>query len=215
MLLVNRHKLGPKPEPDYSHLHVSMLTAARANPPGWLDHGVKLCLYNPIMKRSLFVALLAVVVSPAFGAFDTYMEFKGGEIARTVPAARTEQIAILSFGSPTLSASEIGSGMMPAGHRQWSPFLVRRSVDKASPLLREYCANGKHVNFSITRVERSATGSQPKVLYTINFTGAVLSKYSTSSGGDNPTESFSFTFQKITWTYTNGGKTAMDSWDAK
>ena len=165
------------------------------------------------MKRTLTLALLlATFVTPAFSAVNAYMEISEGGTA--YQSGGHGHIPILSFKNSALTPGETSSGRMVQGHRKWSPFVITRRLDGSSPSLRKLSTEHKPVVVKITSVDIDPRGKS-KPMYTITLTGARISSYSTSSGGDRPTESISFTFQKITWTYARGGKAATDDWEAR
>jgi type VI protein secretion system component Hcp len=90
-------------------------------------------------------------------------------------------------GAGKVTASDAASGMA-SGKRQHQPFTIRKEVDSASPLLFKACASGQH--FKEVDVDLG-NGAR----YTL--TDVVISSINKSSGGDRPTESVSFTYQKI------------------
>jgi type VI protein secretion system component Hcp len=99
------------------------------------------------------------------------------------------------------SSSGAGAGKVAAprdiatgqasGKRMHKPFTITKEIDKSSPLLAEACASGKH--FQEVDVDL-ASGGKYKLM------DAMISSVSKSSGGDRPTESISFTYQKIEMT---------------
>ncbi len=72
------------------------------------------------------------------------------------------------------------------GRRMHKPLTIVREIDKASPLLAQACASGKH--FSEVDVDL-ASGHY-------KLSDVVISS-DTKSGGDRPVETISFTYQKI------------------
>jgi type VI secretion system secreted protein Hcp len=91
-----------------------------------------------------------------------------------------------------LTARDQATGMA-SGKRQHTPFVIRKEIDKASPLLAQACATGKHI---------------PEIDFDLT-TGGNVTHYKLSdvvvtgderSAGQVPTESISFTYQKIEMT---------------
>jgi len=74
-------------------------------------------------------------------------------------------------------------------------FTFEKSLDKSTPKLMKACATGTHIN-NATLVARKAGKSQLEFL-TIKFTDLVVSSYHTNASGDVPTESISFSFDKM------------------
>jgi type VI protein secretion system component Hcp len=81
-----------------------------------------------------------------------------------------------------------------SGKRMHKPLVIVKEVDKASPLLLEACASGKH--FAEVDVDLVSAGHP--VHY--KLTDVLISSDQKSSGGDRPTETLSFTYQKIEMT---------------
>jgi type VI secretion system secreted protein Hcp len=81
-----------------------------------------------------------------------------------------------------------------------SEVTVSKSMDSSSPyILQESCVGkGKTVTIHITK-----TGQDQLVNYLeVILTNTMISGYSVSSGGDNPSESVSLNYTKITTNYT-------------
>ncbi len=92
------------------------------------------------------------------------------------------------------------------GKRQHKPFTITKELDKATPLL----LNALATNETLTSVLIGLLKPNGQQLATIKLTNAQLSHYL----ANGLTEHWSFTYQKITWTYVDGGITAEDDWEA-
>jgi type VI secretion system Hcp family effector len=86
---------------------------------------------------------------------------------------------------------------MASGKRMHKPFVIMKEVDKASPKLYEACAHGEH--FPEVVIMLNEPGGR-WVHY--KLTDAIITSINKSGGGDNPTESVTFTYQQIEWTYS-------------
>ncbi len=86
-----------------------------------------------------------------------------------------------------------------------SEVTTTKSTDETSPLFfQEACVGeGKKVQFHFVRT----SASQLETYLEITLSNTLVSGYSTSSGGDLPTESLSFNFTKIEIKYTPFDKT--------
>jgi type VI protein secretion system component Hcp len=93
-------------------------------------------------------------------------------------------------GKAAVAPRDAASGL-PSGKRMHKPLAITKEIDKSSPLLSEACASGKH--FQEVDVDLASGGKY-------KLTDVMISSYSRSSGGDRPTESISFTYQKIEMT---------------
>lgn len=162
------------------------------------------------------VALLAAAHASSFAAIDSYMTITGqrqGVIHGTGPQG---SIKLMSLASKALTMSEVRSGVPERSKRPWSEIVVTKTVDKSSPLLKRALAGNEPMTITIV-VNRPGTANR---LYTITLTNAHISSIKTAADDESPkesvaeTESISFTFQKIEWTYTRGNatKTMSDDW---
>ena len=93
-------------------------------------------------------------------------------------------------GKVAAAPRDVASGQA-SGKRMHKPFVIMKEVDKASPLLAQACASGKH--FPEVDVDL-ASGAHYKLM------DVIISSDTKSSGGDRPMESISFTYQKIEMT---------------
>ncbi|HEY8088424.1 MAG TPA: type VI secretion system tube protein TssD [Polyangiaceae bacterium] len=110
---------------------------------------------------------------------------------------------------------------LTVGRRRHHPLVIRKEVDAASPLLfNALCTNEilPTCKFSFNKADQA--GKQ-KVYYTIELVNAVVSSYRNFHAQDvtsrekydtNEQEEVELTFQKITVTWVDGGKTAVDDW---
>ena len=89
--------------------------------------------------------------------------------------------------------------------------MITKYIDKATPLL----YNALVMNENLTRVVltfyRPDRDGVPVVYYTIELVNANIASIDT---GFPNTENISFTYQRIIWTWTEGGIRAQDDWEA-
>ena len=111
---------------------------------------------------------------------------------------------LIGLSHEIVSPRDAASGL-PTGKRQHKPLTIRKELDKSTPkLLMAMITNENlsNVTFTLTR-----SGSP---YMTIKLTNAsVASRVQTGT-----TEEIEFTYQKIEWTWTDGGITAMDDWES-
>jgi len=91
-------------------------------------------------------------------------------------------------GAGKVKPADLATGQA-SGRRMHQPFTIVKEIDKASPLLVQACASGKH--FSEVDVDL-ASGHY-------KLTDVLISS-DTKSSGDRPVETISFTYQKIEMT---------------
>jgi len=114
----------------------------------------------------------------------------GGSQAQTVGSATAGAGAGKATLATTAPPRDTSSGMA-TGKRQHKPLVIVKEVDKASPLLVQACASGKH--FTTAEVD---LGGQRYTLYDV-----VIAAVQKSSGGDRPSETVTLNFTKIAYTY--------------
>lgn len=109
---------------------------------------------------------------------------------------------------------------LPAGKRQHKPLNVIKDVDKSSPLLwRMLSTNEKitELRLDFWRPSRSGREFQYYTIELINASIAGIHTEMLDNRIDDNTrlperESVAFVYQKIIWTWQDGGVTAEDNW---
>ncbi len=99
------------------------------------------------------------------------------------------------------SGSSGRGGGAGVGKINMSDFSFNKVLDKASPKLLLYCAQGKHIP-QVEFVARKAGGKQEPYLK-MKLKDVLVSNYQTGSGGGDtlPSEAISLNFSKIEWEY--------------
>ena len=148
------------------------------------------------------LGMLAMGSSNSFAASDPiYMNFPGIS-GDTVAKGFENQIQVDSFqwGVERAISSPSG-GIREAGAPHVGEITITKLMDKASPLLLQSSLVGEAVSpVTITFVKDTGIGPVRYAEYTLD--NVLISGYSVSSGGDNPTESLSLSFTKITFKFT-------------
>lgn len=150
-------------------------------------------------------SLLAILSMCEVRADDWYMKIEGIKGESTHPKLpgwmRLKSVSSLLNVSSNPTNPPTGPAVFSCD--------AQKLVDSTSPQLLERCANGTlhpTVTFAFVR------SSPPATQYRITLKEVLISSLSqTGSQGDPPSESLSFNFQKIEWTYLeldeNGGNT--------
>ncbi|HEV3094742.1 MAG TPA: type VI secretion system tube protein TssD [Solirubrobacteraceae bacterium] len=114
------------------------------------------------------------------------------------------EVSSFSFGIHNTGAHGSGGGG-GAGKTSFESFTIMKTVDKASPLLFQACATGKHIKWAELLFARKAGSKQEDYLY-IKLQDVLISSVQAggSSKGAAPQEQVSLTFQKMQETYLNG-----------
>lgn len=113
-------------------------------------------------------------------------------------------IPINGIGHEIVSPRDAASGL-PTGKRQHKPLTITKQIDKSTPLFMNALVQNENLTSVLIGMLRN--GNQ---VMTIRLTNASVSDR--VQKGDY--ETISFTYQKITWTWVDGGITAEDDWEA-
>ena len=156
--------------------------------------GTKYC--SPMKSLTLRTAFMVLVVSTLMGlplrsqaAYDIFLTFTG--VGTNVP------ITSLQWGEGRGISGPTG-GTRDATMPSFSEVTITKMMDSASPQLAMLAANGDGTASCIITIKHRTSGL---ALYTLTLDKVFISGYSTSSGGDVPSESLSLNYTKITWVY--------------
>ncbi len=163
-------------------------------------------------------------------ALNAYMTIKGqkqGNINGSVTQkGRENSILVHSYSHEIVSPRDPASGL-PTGKRMHKPFVIVKEIDKSSPLLWMALVNNENlttcqVQFFAPGIAVGAMAGLERQIYTITLTNASIADIRESMPSNvDPSqvrlplqEEVSFTYQKIQWTWTDGGITSSDDWEA-
>jgi type VI secretion system secreted protein Hcp len=163
-------------------------------------------------------------------ALNAYLRLKGqkqGEIKGSVTQkGREGSIMVIAASHEIVSPRDPASGL-PTGKRMHKPFVITKELDKSSPLLYNVLVNNENVpdwKLEFWTPQLSAAGGvgAEKQHYTVELLNANIASISFRMlNNKNPElmryseyEEVAFTYQKITWTWKDGGITSMDDWEA-
>ncbi|OGJ56077.1 hypothetical protein A2706_02010 [Candidatus Peribacteria bacterium RIFCSPHIGHO2_01_FULL_51_35] len=134
-------------------------------------------------------SLVSSSVPPAFAAqSDYFLKIEGID----------GEITIESFSWGIVSPRDAASGL-PTGRRQYEPLIIRKRIDKASPLLFRM-ANDKGV-----RIKKAVLMGEDRDgrHFEVSFFDVFVEAFKQSGDADSPPmESVSFNFSKIEWKYS-------------
>ena len=157
-------------------------------------------------------------------ALNAYLRLKGetqGDINGSITQkGREDSIMVIGTSHEVLSPRDAASGL-PTGKRQHKPFVITKEIDKASPLLYSVLCNNENITeWKLEYWQPSKTG-QEQQHYTIELLNASISeirhemlnnKYPENMQ-HKEREHIAFCYQKITWTWMEGGISAEDDWE--
>lgn len=172
---------------------------------------------------ALTLALLPVVSfsshdipTASAAAVDYFLKIDGVDGESTDPSHRNE-IEIESFSWGVSTPRDSASGQS-TGRRQYQPIIIRKRIDKSSPLLARAAAVGEHLKKGVL-VARDENGNEFEML---SFFDIFVEEFKQSGDqGSHPTESLSFNYQKIEFSYTpvgadgKPGTPVVRGWDVK
>jgi type VI secretion system secreted protein Hcp len=173
------------------------------------------------------LGLALLTLAPARAALNAYLTLKvrtQGEIrGSSTQRGRENRIVVIAFEHELKVPVDMPTGR-PAGRRQHGHLTLTKEIDRATPLLYE----ALRTNEELTEFELpcwkpgvSAASGTPaeKQHFTIRLTGArvVGIKQQMPNNRDSELrryesiEEVSFSYETITWTWTDGGITATDT----
>jgi len=119
-------------------------------------------------------------------------------------AFSTTPIALTGLSHEIISPRDPASGL-PTGKRQHKPIVFTKQLDSTTPLLLNALVTNENLTSVLIGLLRNG-----QLVATIKLTNANIADY--TDNGD--TEHWSLTYQKIEWTWVDGGITASDDWEA-
>ncbi len=152
-----------------------------------------------------------------------YLKSNGEDIqgeSTQISLGRENSIECVSFVDSVRTAREKSSGLA-TGRRTYEPIVIRKRIDKSSPLLARSMCNNEVTEgvFKFFRPAPAGDGTTEH-FFTVEFTeGRIASLRRTSpdtmdpaSALEAPTEELAFVFGGITWTYEPTGASHNDTW---
>ena len=174
-----------------------------------------------MLPALLFVASIALVPISASAALNAYMTAHGdtqGDITGSVTqAGREGSMEVVEYSHSVSQSIDNASGL-PTGKRQHRPIRIIKDVDKASPALMN--ALNSNENLSEVRIDfwRPGNSGAGQQFYRVELLNAKIINISQLSGSEDELlqkpaqETITFSYQKIIWTWQDGGNTAEDDW---
>jgi len=163
-------------------------------------------------------------------ALNAYLKLKGqkqGEMKGSVTQkGRENKIMVIAVSHDIVSPRDPASGL-PTGKRMHKPFVITKELDKATPLLYNALCNNENISewelqFWTPQL-KAAQGVGTEVQhYTVKLTNSNIASIAfRMANNKHPDlmkfaeyEEIAFTYQKIEWTWNDGGISAMDDWEA-
>ncbi|MEZ4390360.1 MAG: type VI secretion system tube protein TssD [Polyangiales bacterium] len=153
-----------------------------------------------------------------------YLKANGSEIkgqSTQTSLGREGSIECLYFEQSVKTAREAGSGMA-TGRRQYEPLLIRKRIDKSSPMISKALCNNEEISATFKFFRPNPTGDgTTEQFYTVEISrGRIASQklyvpdtIVPATSTEPPLEEVTFVFHTINWTFEDGGVTHEDTWD--
>jgi type VI secretion system secreted protein Hcp len=136
-------------------------------------------------------------------------ETQGNILGNCTVVGREDTIGIIGIEHSVASARDAASGL-PTGRRQHKPITITKRIDKSTPLLYNVLTNNENItDLTLSFFQKSDKG-QLSIYYSIHLLNASIAEIKQI---DTEREQVSFCYEKITWTFEDGGMTADDDWE--
>ncbi len=163
-------------------------------------------------------------------ALNAYLNLTGqktGVIKGSVTQkGREGKIMVIAVSHEIVSPRDSASGL-PAGKRMHKPFVITKELDQSSPLLYNVLVGNENIptwELQFWTPQLRATGGLGAEVqhFTVDLVNANIASISFRMPNNKHPElmkfaeyeEIAFTYQKITWTWKDGGITASDDWEA-
>lgn len=157
-------------------------------------------------------------------ALNAYLKLEGetqGQVKGSVTqVGREDSIMVIAVNHEILTPRDAASGMA-TGKRQHKPLVITKEVDKSTPLLYNILTNNENcTKWSLEFWQPSSSGKEFQH-YTIELINANLCSIKLEMLNNKYPENMqlkerehvAFTYQKIIWTWNDGGITAEEDWE--
>lgn len=153
-----------------------------------------------------------------------YLKANGTDIkgdSTQTSLGRENSIECLYYEQGVITAREAGSGMA-TGRRQYAPLMIRKRIDRSSPLLMKAMVENQAVEGTFKFFRPNPTGDgTTEQFYTVSIKQGRIASVKQyvpdtlvpASSTEPPLEEVTFVFHTIAWTISNGGVTHEDSWN--
>jgi type VI secretion system secreted protein Hcp len=179
-------------------------------------------MQNRIRSLVFSVCLATVALLPmseAHAALNAYLKLNGqkqGDVKGSVTKKGSEgAIQVIAVSHEIVSPRDAASGL-PTGKRTHKPLVIRKQLDKSTPILNRMMVDDEIIKSWELGVYLPNSKGVDSLAYTIKLTDAGIASIKLVSDADgNLFEEIMFTYKKIEWTWTDGGITADDDWEAR
>ncbi len=158
----------------------------------------------------------------ALGAYLTIVAERQGLIRGSVTQkGREGKSLVFAVSHEIVSPRDPASGR-PTGKRAHKPFVCTKETDRASPLLYQILCTNENIREATIDFWASTPMGLEKLRYTVRLVNANISGITFKMANVRSPklarlpeyEEVSLTYQRIEWTWIEGGITASDDWEA-
>ena len=158
-------------------------------------------------------------------ALNSYLQLKGqiqGDIKGSVTQkGREGKIMVIAFNHEVQSPRDVATGQA-TGKRMHKPFVITKEIDKSSPLLYTALVNNENITSWELQCFAASNRGVEVNNYTVRLTNAnIIDIRSIMLNNKVPEnvkmplmEEVGFVYEKIEWTWVDGGITATDDWSS-
>ncbi len=147
-------------------------------------------------------------------------ETQGWIQGSSTQAGREGLIEVYGFSHEVISPRDAASGL-PTGKRQHRPVSCTKPIDQATPILMNVLANNENITEFRLDFWRPSRSGKEFQYYTIELVNTSLAGVRAEMLNNKYPENLplevreqvQFTYQKIIWTWQDGGITAEDDWE--
>lgn len=161
-------------------------------------------------------------------ALNAYLTLTGQKQAKikgsVTQKGREDSIMVIAVSHSITSPRDSASGL-PTGKRQHGQFTITKELDKSSPLLYSALVTNENITqwelkFYTPQVRATSGVGSEVNHYTIKLTNANIASINfTMPNTKDPNltkfaeyEEVAFTYERIVWTWSDGGVEAEDDW---
>jgi type VI secretion system secreted protein Hcp len=152
-----------------------------------------------------------------------YLKATGADIqgdSSQTSLGRENSIECVYYEQAVKTAREAGSALA-TGRRQYEPLLIRKRIDKSTPLIAKALCNNQEISAKFKFFRPSPTGDgTTEQFYTVEIKQGRISSQKhivpdtivPATSTEPPLEEVTFVFHTISWTYNDGGVMHEDTW---
>jgi type VI secretion system secreted protein Hcp len=157
----------------------------------------------------------------ALAAYLTIVAERQGPIRGSVTQkGRENKILVMAVNHEIVCPRDPTNGR-PTGKRMHKPFVISKPLDRSTPLLHAILTTNENIREARIDFWTVSPTGQEKQHYTVRLTNANITSITFKMPNvKNPKlaklteyEDVAFTYQKIEWTWNEGGITADDDWE--